>query len=427
MFEKGSKTDHFLIMLSGEFRIFIQQNGDTRFFTEMQPGQLTGVLPYSRMKEATGFAQAKEKSEVFALHRDCFPDMIHDHYELTAALVHHMTDRARNFTSRQYQNEKLVSLGKLSAGLAHELNNPASAIVRSAQELQKHLKLIPENFKAVINLDVTPEQVDEVNGILFSKIEAGERSDLSLMERTEMEDEIADWLEDNGGVEDGYELAGTLVDFGFSTDELDNMSSQVKEQDFPNVIKWIDDNLTTDKMVKEIADAAQRIAELVQSIKGYTHMDRSSAMQKVDLHPGIVSTLTMLKHKVKQNKVDVVMDFCKELNPVMGHPGELNQVFTNLIDNALDAMENTENAQLKITTWNDEKYVRIDIKDSGPGIPPDVLDKIFDPFFTTKEMGKGTGMGLDVVAKIIQKHKGVINVNTEPGKTVFELCFTKAV
>ncbi len=424
LFQSGSPTDHLIIIESGEFRLSLSSNNEVRFVGELVPKMVTGVLPYSRMTHASGLAIAKEPSRILTLHRDKFPEMIREHYELTAALVHQMTDRARRFTTSQLQNEKLMSLGKLSAGLAHELNNPASAIVRSAQALQKHLQLVPESFKMVMTIDATEAQVDAVNDLLFNKIEQGEK-EMSLMERTELEDDLADWLEDHG-VEDGYEIAGTLVGFSFTIEELEGVTEEIPETHFAGVIKWINDNLTTDKMVGEIAEAAARIAELVKSVKGYTHMDRAKDMQKFDIHPGLTSTLTMLKHKIKQNQIEVVKDFCQELNPVMGLPGEINQVFTNIIDNALDAMEK-EGGTLTIRTWNDGNFARIDIQDSGPGIPEDILGRIFDPFFTTKEMGKGTGMGLDVVNKIVTKHKGMISAKSEPGKTVFELCFPKAV
>jgi len=421
LFQKGTPTEHLHIIVSGEFRLSLPQKDGVQLMGDMVPGEITGVLPYSRMKAATGFGEAKVKSSVFCLHRSQFKAMIRDHYELTAAFVHKMTSRVRSFTSFQLQNEKLVSLGKLSAGLAHELNNPASAIVRSAKALQEHLQLVPENFKQVMKIQATEEQIDAVNQLLFSRIGSGTRPELSLMERTEAEDDMADWLEDHG-FEDGYEVAEPMVDFGFTPDDFEVVTEQIPAEAFPAVIKWIDDNLTTDKMVGEIEEAASRIAELVQSVKGYTHMDRANAIQAVDLHPGLKSTLTMLGHKIKQNQVQIEQNFDPELNPVEGSPGELNQVFTNLIDNALDAMEG-KGGTLSLWTRNDGPYVKLDIQDSGTGISEEDIKSIFDPFFTTKEMGKGTGMGLDLVQKIVTRHKGIIEVESEPGKTVFSVCF----
>lgn len=425
IFRRGEAADHLLIIESGEFQVYFDQDGERRYAGDLVAGDVTGVLPYSRMKQAGGFGEAKVESVVFTLHRDHFQEMIHDHYELTSTFVHHMTNRVRTFAQIQLQNEKLMALGKLSAGLAHELNNPASAIVRSAQALQKHLQLVPDNFKKVLKMKATDEDIDVLNGLLFDKLSSKDLPRLSLMEKTELEDELADWLEDNG-VEDGYDMTDNLVEFRFTEEDLELVLETVGADFLGPVVKWLDSNVGTERMVGEIEEAASRIAELVQSVKGYTHMDQANDMQKVDLHIGLDNTLTMLKHKVKQNKVEIVQEYAEKLNPVMGFPGELNQIFTNLIDNALDAMEE-KGGQLKIKTWNDGKFVRLDIQDSGSGIPEDKLRKIFEPFYTTKEMGKGTGMGLDVVSKIVNKHKGVINVQSKPGKTVFELCFSASV
>lgn len=425
LFQKGEIPDFLHIVVKGEFIVYFLQAGERRMFGEITSGEITGILPYSRMNDTAGYGEAKVKSSVFTLHKKHFPTMIHDHYELTSAFVHQMTNRVRSFTSLQLQDEKLMALGKLSAGLAHELNNPASAIVRSAQALQEHLRLIPEGFKQVIKIRASDQEIDAVNNLLFQKIDNAGNLQISLMEKTEKEDDIADWLEEHG-VEDGYEIASNLIEYSMGEEDLDFVLDQVGEDDFPAVIQWIESNLNTEKMVDEIEEAASRIAELVQSVKGYTHMDQAKVEQEVDLHVGLNSTLTMLKHKIRQNQVEVIQEYAKDLNSIRGFPGELNQVFTNLIDNALDAME-SKGGQLRIKTWNDNKFVRLNIQDTGTGISEEHLRRIFDPFYSTKEMGKGTGMGLDVVKKIMNKHKAVINVQSEPGNTVFELCFSVSV
>lgn len=421
LFEKDQAADHFYVVLEGCFTIYFFQNGQKNVVSQMETGDLGGVLPYSRMTEARGYCQADEPSKVLALHRDHFPEMIRDHHELTSALVHQMTNRVRSFTRSRLQDEKLLSLGKLSAGLAHELNNPASAIVRSSQALTSHLKLLPGNFKRVIRIRMTDQEVDVVNDLLFRRIEEYEPGTLGLMERSDREDELTEWLEDHG-FEDGMEIAENLVEFGFSMEDVECILEKTGPEHFPPVIAWVDNNLTTEKMVCEIAEASGRIAELVQSIKGYTHMDRAKDRQAVPVAEGIRSTLTMLAHKVKQNKVQVEEDFAADLRDLHGFPGEINQVWTNIIDNALDALEEN-GGTLKIRAFNDREFVRVQIEDNGPGIPEDDQSRVFDPFFTTKEMGKGTGMGLDIVQKIVLNHQGRVKVDSQPGKTVFDLCF----
>ena len=422
IFEPGAKADHMFIVLHGNLRIYWEENGQREEYGDLEAGQITGILPYSRMKEATGHAEAKEESLILRFNKSNFPEMIVNHYELTEALVHQMTNRIRNYTTLEHQNEKLLSLGKLSAGLSHELNNPASAIVRSSLALKEHLRLEPLRFKKVMQIHVTEEIVDVVNNILFRRLCNLEDVKMTLMERTAMEDELTSWMDDRNFTR-SMEISETLAEWGFTTADLEEINAVVPDVSLETVVSWLTGNLVTEKMVQEIGNASKRISELVGSVKNYTHMDRSTDKQKTDLKAGLKTTLTMLGYKLRANKVKLVENFEPDLPLVMAYPGEVNQVFTNIIDNALDAME-TNGGNLTISTQTDHDFVKVEITDSGPGIPEDIIKKIFDPFFTTKDIGKGTGLGLDVVMKIMkQRHRGDVRVKSEPGNTVFTLCF----
>lgn len=419
IFKKGDPIDHMSIILSGSFAIKIEQNGNFRFISNLEKNSITGNLPYSRATAATGFAEANSESQVVRLHKDNFKEMIRTCDELTTALVHVMSTRIRTFTKMQQQNDKMMALGKLSAGLSHELNNPSAAVVRSSRSLKKHLSFLPDHFKNVIKIRVSDDEVDVINEMVFAKAQKGVIH-LPLSERSEKEDEVAEWLEDNG-FEDGYELADNFVDFDFSIDDFEKVKSIVSQQDLIPIVNWLSQVLNTEKLVNEIEDAAQRISDLVLSVKSYTHMDQAPEKQPVDIHTGISNTLTMLKHKVNKNNIEVVSDF-NELPNVSLFVSEMNQVWTNLIDNAIDAMEDTENGKLTIETLKDGEFVNVNISDSGNGIPEEIQDKIFDPFFTTKPVGQGTGLGLDVVKQIITQHNGSIKVKSKPGHTTFEVC-----
>lgn len=421
LFVKGSPIESLRIVLEGKMNLYLDQAGQRRNLGSFEKGDVTGLLPYSRLKNAVGEAIADRKSLIFELHKDHFTEMIREHHELTAVLVHSMTDRVRDFTKQQQQNDKMMSLGKLSAGLAHELNNPSAAVVRSARELKKHLSNLPEKFKRVINIRTTDEVVDMVNKIVFDRILVYGKTSISLMERTEKEDLLATWLEKNA-IENSYELAETFTDFGIAVEDLDKIKNSLREEDLSAVVNWVNQILNTERLVNEIEEASRRINDLVTSIKSYTHMDQAPERKRTDVHTGIRNTIKMLNHKLKKGNIQLVENYGENIPEPNIFISEMNQVWTNLIDNAIDAMDGHSNSTLEIKTAKDGFFLNVSIIDNGPGVPDDIKDKIFDPFYTTKAIGKGTGLGLDVVRQIINQHNGKIYLDSKPGRTEFRVC-----
>jgi signal transduction histidine kinase len=406
------------IVIEGTFRLCMPQGKEMREVAVFKPQDITGHLPFSRAKTTVGNAEVIDTLTVLFFPIEHEEAMIRSQFELTQALVHVMANRIRDFTALQQQNEKMMALGKLSAGLAHELNNPASAVVRGSASLLKHLKLVPDAFKQVMSLKLSVDDVTYVSDKLFSVICKDEKPTLSMMQRSEQEDDVLDWL-DEQSVDNAQEIAENLVDFGFSVDDLHDFKKHIPQEALSPVFGWINNNLVTEKMVIDIEDASRRIADLVGAVKTFTHMDQGHGKQYADIHNGIRNTLTMLQHKIRNNKVKVEELFDTKLPPVNAMIGELNQVWTNLIDNALDAMEGRDNPVLQIKTGRAKDCVQVCIIDNGPGIPEEFKNRIFDPFFTTKEAGKGTGLGLDVVTNIVKQHNGKIKVESEAGRTTF--------
>ena len=419
LFYPGMPVDYMYILIEGKFAIRIQQGGQIREVGTPGKGTITGILPFSRMKAGTAHGNAIAPMKVLALHKKYFSEMVDVSYELTQALVSVMTSRVREFTHVRTQNEKLMALGKLSAGLAHELNNPAAAMVRSADELYKRIHKTPESFKAVITMRVTAEQTDAVNEILFSKLGQEKKLHLSLLEREERVDDMVDWLEDHD-IENGEDIAEVFVDYDFTVEDLDRFKEIVDGKDIAPLFSWIESTLSLERLVEEIQDSADRISTLVKSVKSYSHMDRGSAKDWVDIRDGLHSTAIMLKHKIKTKNIQLQKNFPKELPKVKAAAGELNQVWTNIIANAIDALD--PGGTITIDVRPDREFVVTEISDTGHGIPEEIMSRIFEPFFTTKAMGEGTGIGLDVVKRIVDQHNGSIKVESKPGNTKFEVC-----
>jgi len=421
-FRTGDTVKGAYLITSGKIRLFMLQQKEIREVSVLQPGDVSGLLPFSRGIKANVSAKVIESGTILLLPTEKFREMISRFYELTGALVHVMTNRVRNFTSLQQQNDKMMALGKLSAGLAHELNNPASAIVRGSASLKAHLQLVPEAFKDIMAIKMEEKDVDVVAGKLFEVLGRPEKPRLTLMERTEKEDALRDWLEDHD-VQNAGEIAENLLEYGFTYEDLRAIKQHIPSASLSPVFNWINSNLVTERMVVDIEQASQRISELVKSVKNFTHMDQGKGKEKTDIHSGIRNTLTMLQYRLKKGNVTLIEEFDTTLPPVLALVGEFNQVWTNLIDNALDAMEQAGKGQLTIRTERDHDSVKVSVIDNGPGIPEDIQSQIFDPFFTTKDIGKGTGLGLDVVLQIVRQHRGSVKVQSSPGRTAFVVCF----
>jgi signal transduction histidine kinase len=421
LFKRGDAIDEMYVFLTGSMIIRIEQNGQFRELLEQKAGNIGGTLPFSRTSKAAGFGVFSEPTTAMFLHKQNFRSMVSECYELTEAMVRFMTSRVRSFTEIQQQTDKMAALGRVSAGLAHELNNPSAAIVRSASEFKKHLGNTPDRFKRVMSLNLDLEAVEACNRLVFEKISTG-ILDLSSLERSDAEDTLLNWLEDHD-ITEGYDITGNFADFGMTVQDMEFINEKIGQKQLFTVLEWLDNVLTTERFVTEMSEASKRINDIVTAVKSYSHLDRAAEKQRVDIHLGIKNTFMILGHKVKKINLKVQKIFEPNLPEPRVFVGELNQVWTNLLDNAIDALENTPEPAIEIISrrYKDE-FIEVLIIDNGEGISADALPNIFDPFFTTKPMGKGTGLGLNTVQKIIQQHNGSIKVDSRPGRTEFRIC-----
>jgi len=418
-FSEGDPADHLFMAVDGKLQFQFESDGIILYSSEVGTDEAVGMLPFSRMSVHTGMAIALVPSRVIRVHSEYFESMNVHLPTLVKRLVGQLSDRVREATRMQQQREKMMALGTLSAGLAHELNNPAAAIRSSTKELIERLSAMPERVIRLGRHHLLEEELLSL-GSLPTRLKDRQNRQLKPLERSRLEDELADWMEDKG-VSNAWRLAETFVDAGFQVADLEEVAAKTPQEAMSDTLCWVEGHTAIFNLVLEVNTAVERISSLVASIKGYSHMDRSPTKQLTQVDEGLETTLTMLGHKLKKKNVQVDRLYAPDLPPVMAFPGELNQVWTNLLDNAIDALP-SEGGVIRIETRLTHGALLVTLTDNGSGIPPAILDRIYEPFFTTKPLGEGTGLGLDITHRIItRRHQGHIEVESRPGCTRFQV------
>ncbi|MFD0764594.1 ATP-binding protein [Mucilaginibacter lutimaris] len=407
---------HFI--MTGRFSVYNYQGGIRRDLGALQTGEITGALPFSRGDKTTVYIAAANPAMVITLPIGLISIMIVEHYELTQALVHVMCNRIRYMTSIQLQNEKMMALGKLSAGITHEINNPVAANISDADSLIRFLGEVNRSVKLLPSTQLTAQAAAAFDLVDRIGDHNGHSAFLPFKERIQKEDELTKWLEENN-VNNADDLADILVDLNIDHKTLDNFKTHYTNEQLASFLRWMAELLRARQTAQNLLSSSKRIEELIRSVKTFTHMDRGADRQTADIHHGISNALTLLAHKRKNLNIGLEENFYPGLPEIPILIGELNQVWTNMIDNALDAMENDGGGTLSLSTGLADGNIVVTIADTGPGIPQTIQPFIFDPFFTTKEIGKGTGIGLEVVRTIVAQHFGSVSVTSRPGKTLF--------
>ncbi|MGA8620154.1 MAG: ATP-binding protein [Candidatus Sulfotelmatobacter sp.] len=411
---QGDPADAMFVILEGHLQGRGELAGET-IVLDLEPGDVTGLLPFSRMKQFRVSGRAETDSRGLRFPASLFPDLVQKMPELTKRLVGLMSDRIREATRIEQQRDRLASLGKLSAGLAHELNNPASAAKRAASQLRHILKKIRDASLELGKRDLTPAQKSEIEK-LESSFTQSDVVPPDALTMSDLEDQIDSLLRSHGQT-DLWLLAAGLAKRNIKPEVVESLFANLDGDTARAALVRIAASVEVASLLHEIESSTSRISDLVGAIKEYTHMDQAP-VQNVDVVKSLETTLTILNHKLKQGIV-VQRDYQRVPLLVNSFGSELNQVWTNIIDNAIDAMHGK--GELRVRTYRAEDCVVVEIGDDGPGIPSEVQSHIFEPFFTTKGIGEGTGLGLDTVQRIVKKHRGNIQVSSTPGDTRFQV------
>jgi signal transduction histidine kinase len=413
---KGDTIEHLNVILEGELQIEIpEEPGSPRYVA--YKGQITGALPFSRLKNYIGTARAALPLHVLRLHMKYFPELIQRIPVLGYRLVAVMSDRIRETTRQETQRDKLMALGKLSAGLAHELNNPAAAAQRAAKSLKETMDNIRSASLRLLQHPLSAEQRNAIAQFEREVTErAAEKSEAHSdpLELSDREAELTECLEAHK-VPEPWKIAGPLAEANADPCKMEALRVVVGDEVIGDALARVAHVITIFGLIHEIDNSTKRISELVTAIKRYSYMDQA-AMQEVDVREDLDNTIKIFGHWLKKG-ITVSREYEPNLPRVCAYGSELNQVWTNLIDNAIDAMKGQ--GELRISACRVLDSVVVTVGDSGPGVPPENQSRIFDPFFTTKPVGDGTGLGLDTAMRIVQKHHGSIELKSQPGDTRF--------
>jgi len=417
LIEEGTAGDAAYIILDGEFEVVKKSDVQNIVIAVREPGEVFGEMALLDQAPRMATVRALRDSQVLKIRGETFQQMLTHSSSAALSIMQTVSKRLRQNEGLLRQNEKMAALGTLAAGLAHELNNPASAVRRSADQLRSALLEWSKSSSVLETLKLNEQQMQIINDLrLEIQTPHSSTSSLDPLTQSDRETEIQTWFDEHH-LQNAWELVPSLVAFEWNTDSLNKLTEAFKPEEIPVITKWLAAGSAVYSLLDELNTGTERIAEIVKSVKVYSYLDQAP-VQDVDIHEGLENTLIILRHKIKDD-IKVTREYFAGLPHIEAHGSELNQVWTNIIDNAIDAMHGR--GELTLRTYANDGSVVVEIQDSGPGISPEIQQRIFEPFFTTKPPGHGTGLGLHIAYTIVNNHYGQLRVNSEPGKTCFQI------
>ena len=412
---KGEPVNTLYIVLKGRVAYLAEFGGTRRKVMDWRDGDTTGVYPFSRATRSTGYAAVEEPTEMMCVDREHVSEMPVTCPELTATLVHAMIDRARTFKENDLEGEKVASLGRVAAGLAHELNNPASAATRGAKLFGDAIAEAEEAARVLGAAQLSESElaaVERTRGNCLQTRPTG----VSPLDRADREEATAEWLVRHGIDDRG---APVLAETAVTIAMLDELARALSSDKLGAAVRSMVAGCQARGLARDVERASSRVHELVSAVKRMTYMDRAATPEPVDLRQGLTDTSAILAHKARTKSASLTVDAPDGLARAIGIGGELNQVWMNLIDNALDAVG--DGGRVTVSARAEGPSVVVRVIDDGPGIPEDLKRRIFDPFFTTKPVGQGTGMGLDIARRLVESNNGRLDFDSKPGNTEFRV------
>jgi signal transduction histidine kinase len=418
LIHEGDPGDALFVIVEGDFEVSKLAGSSEVVIAHRGVGEVIGEMSLLDNEPRSATVRALKTSRLFRLDQDSFHKLLEWSPAAAQAILKTVTMRLRNTEVMLRQSEKMAALGTLSAGVAHELNNPAAAARRASSQLASTLADIER-----LEMEFNALPLEPARRTAFAKWrakltqETSKLPKLDPLSRADLESEVQEWLEARG-IGDAWEVAPRLVGLGFNRTRLDELVAMFSPDQLSPVLTWLAARGNVESLLYELSSSSERISEIVKAIKSYSYLDQAP-LQEVDVHEGLENTLVILRYKLKQG-VTVKKDYSRALPKIEAYASELNQVWTNIIDNAIDAMKGQ--GVLNLHTYPEGERVIVEICDNGPGIPEEIQSRIFDPFFTTKPVGSGTGLGLHLSYNIVAlKHGGQITVSSHPGETCFKV------